>query len=421
MVAMTDLLSRPILRVPQAAAGPDRPVALVAALGAAGVALGGLLICVALSAAGWFAADTGSFGQAVSIGTLAWLLGNGSGLSGPGVSVGAIPLGFVLLVGLALYRTGRWAASTSRVRSGYDIGLAAVAMSLVYAALGALAAVVVHVNGTQPTLPRAVPAFVLLALVFGGSGLLSGAAMARPLVERLPEEARAALLGGVAGILAMVVVGSVVLVASLVVHFSTALRLAEGMHAGLVGGAIFALVGAALVPNAVLCAAAFAAGPGFAVGTGTQVSPSGVHLGLLPDFPLLAALPTSATAWWLPGLIVLPVLAGGVAGLVAIRRFPVFAIDRAALRGALAGLFGGLSFGLMTGLATGSLGPGRLHDVGPDVLGTTAVCVVAFVLGGTFAAVASRLLGGLLRRRTRSAEPVDDEVTQPIRPPISPT
>jgi hypothetical protein len=80
-----------------------------------------------------------------------------------------------------------------------------------------------------------------------------------------------------------------------------------------------------------------------------------------------------------------------------------------------------LSFGLMTGLATGSVGPGRLHEVGPDVLGTTAVCVVAFVLGGTFAAVASRLLGGLLRRRTRSAEPVDDEVTQPIRPPISPT
>ena len=74
---MTDLLSRPILRVPQAAAGPDRPVALVAALGAAGVALGGLLFCVAVSAAGWFAADTGSFGQAMSIGALAWLVGNG--------------------------------------------------------------------------------------------------------------------------------------------------------------------------------------------------------------------------------------------------------------------------------------------------------------------------------------------------------
>ena len=37
----------------------------------------------------------------------------------------------------------------------------------------------------------------------------------------------------------------------------------------LAGSLILALVGAALVPNAVLCAGAFVAGPGFAVGTGT--------------------------------------------------------------------------------------------------------------------------------------------------------
>jgi hypothetical protein len=335
--------------------------------------------------------------------------------------VGAIPLGFVLLTGLALYRAGRWATSTSRIRSGYDVVLAVLAMSGTYAAIGALAAGLVHVGGVQPVLWRAVAAYVAISLVFGGAGALSGARLVRPILNRLPEEARAALVGGVAGMLVMLGVGAVVLVASLVAHFGTALTLAEGMHAGVVGGAIFALVGAALVPNAVLCAASFAAGPGFAVGKGTQVSPSGVRLGLLPDFPLLAALPSSADAWWLPGLIVLPVLAGGVAGVVAVRRYPVFGVDRAALRGALAGLVGGLSFGLMTGLATGSFGPGRLHEVGPDVVGTTLVSVVAFVLGGTFFAVASRLLGGLLRRRTRSAEPVDDEVTQPIRLSVPPT
>ena len=416
---MTDLLSRPILRVPQAAAGPDRPVALVAALGAAGVAVAGLLCCLVVSAAGWFAADTGSFGQAMSIGVLAWLVGNGAGLVGPGLSIGAIPLGFTLLVGLALYRTGRWASATSRVRSRSDIALATLAMSAGYGALGALAGGVVQFNGAQPVLWRAVLAFVLLAAVFGGAGLLAGAAMVRPLLEMLPEEARAALVGGLCGMLVMVLVGSLVLVASLIAHVDTALTLAEGMHAGVTGGLILALVGVALVPNAVLCAAAFAAGPGFALGTGTQVSPSGIRLGLLPDFPLLAAVPSTATAWWLPGLIVLPVLAGGVAGWVAVRRFPVFSLDRAALRGALAGLLGGAGFGLMTVLATGSFGPGRLQQVGPDVIGTTAVSVVAFVLGGAFAAVASRLLGGLLRR-TRSSEPADDEVTQPIRLPLSP-
>jgi len=416
MVEMTDLLSRPILRVPVSADAPDRPAALVAALGAAGVAVGGLVICLGVSAAGWFAADSGSFGQAMSAGTLAWLLGNGSGLTGGGVSVGAVPLGFLLLSGLALHRAGRWAGSTSRVRSGYDVGLAVFAMAGAYGALGAIASVVVHVDGTHAVLPRAVAAFVILPMVFGGSGLLRGSGVAGPLADRLPEEARAAVLGGVTGVLVMIAVGAVVVVASLVAHFATALRLAEGMHAGLVGGVILALVGAALVPNAVLCAGAFVAGPGFAVGTGTQVSPSGVHLGLLPDFPLLAALPTSAKAWWLPGLIVLPVLAGAVAGVVAVQRYPVFGVDRAAVRGALAGLVGGLSFGLLTVLATGSIGPGRLRHIGPDVMGTTVVSTVAFVLGGSLAAAGSRWLGGVrLSRRTRSTKSVDDEVTQPIR------
>jgi hypothetical protein len=417
MVAMTDVLSRPILRVPQATARPDRPAWLLAAVGAAAVALGGLVLCLAAGAAGWFAADTGTFGQAMRVGTLAWLVGNGSGLSGGGVTLGAIPLGFVLVAGLALYRTGRWAASTSRVTSRYDVGLAILALSVGYAAPGTLAAVVVDVNGAQPALWRTVAAFVLESVVFGGAGVLKGADVVRPLLERLPEEARAALLGGATGVLAMVAVGAVLLTGSLVAHFGTALRLAEGMHAGLVGGVIFALIGAALVPNAVLCAAAFATGSGFAVGTGTQVSPSGVRVGLLPDFPLLAALPSSADAWWVTGLIVLPVVAGALAGLVAVRRYPAFGLDRAALRGACAGVLGGLAFGLLTGLATGSFGPGRLHQVGPDVVGTTAVSVVAFALGGTFAAVASRLLGGLLRRRTASPDPVDDEVTQPIRLP----
>jgi len=291
-------------------------------------------------------------------------------------------------------------------------------MSGVYAALGALAAVVVHLDGTQPRLLRAVVAFVVVSAVFGGSGLLRGAGLVRPLAGRLPEEARAALVGGLTGILVMLAAGAVLLVASLLAHFGTALTLAEGMHAGLVGGVVFALVGAALVPNAVLCAAAFAAGPGFVVGTGTQVSPSRVRLGPLPDFPLLAALPTSAQAWWLPALIVLPVLAGGVAGVVAVRRHPVVGVARAALRGALAGLFGGVSFGLLTVLATGSVGSGRLQQVGPDVIGTTAVSTVAFMLGGAFAAVASRWLGGgLLRRRTGPMDPVDEEATQPIRIP----
>jgi hypothetical protein len=412
MVEMTDLLSRPILRVTSAAAPSERPGVLVAALGSAGVALSGLLLCVAVSAAGWFAADTGSFGQAAGVGALAWLLSNGSGLAGSGLSVNAVPLGFLLAGAYALYRAGRWAASTSRVRSLADVGVATLAMSGAYGAVGAVTAVVANVDGVHAPVLRASAACLAVAGACGGVGLLRGSGEWSPLWARLPEEARAAFVGGAGGFLVMAAVGAVILTGSLVVHVSTALRLAEGMHGGLVGGVILSLVGAATVPNAVLCAGAFVAGPGFAVGTGTHVSPSGVHVGLLPDFPVLAALPTSADARWLPGLFALPVIAGAVAGVLANRRYPVYGVDHAALRGALAGLAGGVAFGLMTVLATGSVGPGRMQDVGPDVLATTLVCAVAFALGGVIAPVAHRWLGGALRFRRRRSP--DEEITQPL-------
>ena len=278
-----------------------------------------------------------------------------------------------------------------------------------------------------------VGAFVLTAGVFGGAGLLRGSGRDEVLLARLPAGVRASLVGGIAGALAMLAVSALVFVASMVAHFSTADTLADGMHAGLVGGIIFALIGAAVVPNAVLCAGAFVVGPGFAVGSGTQVSPSGVHLGLLPDFPVLAALPQSTDAWWLPGLIVLPLLAGGVAGLVVAKRFAAGGVDRAALWGVCAGLIGGTCFGLLTFFATGAVGPGRMQHIGPDVLLTTVVSAAAFALGGAVAAAARTWWAGshsapgerswkrLLPTRGHGAdttspsdvEPAPDSVTEP--------
>ncbi len=388
MVAMTDVLSRPILRVTPTATPPARPVALVGALGAAAVALAGLLLCLGVSTTGWFAADSGSFAQAIGVGALGWLVGSGSGLTGGGVLVHAVPLGYLLAAAYALFRVGRWAGATSRVESWQDLAVGSLAMCGAYAGVGLVTALVTNVGGVHAPGARVVGAFVLTAGVFGGAGLLRGSGRDEALLARLPGGVRASLVGGIAGALAMVCVSALVFVASMVAHFSTADTLADGMHAGVVGGAILALIGAAVVPNAVLCAGAFVVGPGFAVGGGTQVSPSGVHLGLLPDFPVLAALPQSTDAWWLPVLVVVPLMAGGVAGLVATRRYAVGGVDRAALWGVLAGLIGGTCFGLMTFFATGAVGPGRLEHIGPDVLLTTLVSAAAFALGGAVAAAA---------------------------------
>ena len=55
---------------------------------------------------------------------------------------------------------------------------------------------------------------------------------------------------------------------------------------------------AAILPNVVLLASTYLLGPGFAVGSGTVVSPAEVSLGPVPSVPVLAALPDDG---WAPG------------------------------------------------------------------------------------------------------------------------
>ncbi|NEA47353.1 DUF6350 family protein, partial [Streptomyces sp. SID10815] len=104
---------------------------------------------------------------------------------------------------------------------------------------------------------------------------------------RLGASARAAG----AGVVVFVGGGALVLGVSLVAHGGAAqgafLKLTEGWS----GRFAVLLLCLALLPNAVLWAAAYALGPGFALGPG-QVGPlSSAPLPSLPPFPLLAAVP----------------------------------------------------------------------------------------------------------------------------------
>jgi hypothetical protein len=390
MTTMTDLASRPVLRVERSERPLPRSIALSAAVASLWVAAAGLIACVALAVAVWFATDVGSFTDATRIGGLAWLVASGAGLQLDGYSVGVVPLGFTLAAGLGLHRGGRWVVERCEVTRPRDAALAVVVMSTTYAAVVEVTALLTASDAAGVGLVRAAVAGGVLAAVGGGSGVLRECGVTMLALDRLPEEPRAALVGGTAGTLTMVAAGGVLLCASLVWHFAAAVQLAEGLGAGYVGGLALAVIGMSLVPNAVLCAGAYLAGPGFAVGQGTLVAPGSVELGPLPAFPLLAALPHAADGWWTDLLVLVPVLAGGCAGAVALLRYPVFGLDRAALRGAVAGLSGGVGFGGLCWLATGAIGPSRMQEVGPDVFAVTVVCAAAGLVGGAVAGLGTR-------------------------------
>src|SRR5690606_14477786 len=98
----------------------------------------------------------------------------------------------------------------------------------------------------------------------------------------------------------------------------------EGLGLDTLGGVLFAFAQLALVPNLVLWAMAWLAGPGFAVGAGTVFSPDQVVSGPLPAVPLLGALPPPGSEGgllrWVPVVVV---LVGALAGWWLHRRTEV--------------------------------------------------------------------------------------------------
>lgn len=387
---MTDLLSPPAA---PAAAPPSssqrlpnaRPLALFGTLAATWTAASGLVAMIAIAVAGWFAADSGTVGDAIRIGGLAWLVGNGSGLHLAATSITMLPLGAVSVIALLLHRAGRWVGSRAPQSSWRELAVGASALAAGYAVIAVIVSTTTRSSAASTGLSRTLVVTLLLALVFGGSGVVRGAGRLGEAFALLPEEARAAANGGIAGFLTLTIVSGTLLTGSLVSHFSTAVTLAEGMRAGVVGGIVVTLVGLAMVPNAVLFAGAYLVGPGFAVGSGTTVAPGDVSTGPLPGLPLLAALPRSAAPAWLEVFALLvPVVAGAIAGLFAVHRYPVTALQAAAVRGALAGVAAGGTFGLLCVLSAGSAGPGRMQDVGPGP-SVLLVCALTSLVAGAAA------------------------------------
>ncbi|MFT2690903.1 DUF6350 family protein [Clavibacter zhangzhiyongii] len=156
-------------------------------------------------------------------------------------------------------------------------------------------------EGVAPALVRGavLPTLVLaLGLLIGGiarvdraragswwGSLSSGRAAAairggaRDALDRLPEGAASvaatALRGGAAAAFAVVAFSAVVVAVLLGLQYATVITLYETLQTGIVGGVALTLGQLALLPNLVLWASSWLIGPGFALGTGSSVSPLG--------------------------------------------------------------------------------------------------------------------------------------------------
>ncbi len=406
---MTSLLppgARPVQARPPARStpppAPPRPLAAVAALGGLVAALGPLVVCLGAGVVGWFASDAGVHGaprDGLRVAAVGWLTAHRSGVRVEGVEVTAVPLGLTLLcvlvlarlsvrVGEALSGHGPDADRISDGERDWTVPGATVVLTASYAAV--LAAT--HALATTPTTGASLAAALAWTVLLGvvvvlpavaiGSGRAAIWWSAVPAVLRdVLDVARRVLRAWLLASLALVVV-------ALVIDLGTAANVLAQLHTSVGEALLVSALCLLLLPNAVLLGGAYLLGPGFAVGAGSVVSPTTVVLGPVPMVPLLAALPDGGQppAWWSWAVLAPAVLAAVVAFRSRRGRAPV-RWDAAAVAGAGGGVAAGLAAALLVALAGGSVGPGRMQQVGAGTLDVLVHAVTSFGIGALVGAL----------------------------------
>ncbi|GAA4197961.1 hypothetical protein GCM10022219_26690 [Microbacterium oryzae] len=224
-----------------------------------------------------------------------------------------------------------------------------------------------------------------------------------------------AVRGGTIAIAGVVGAAALALVVAVILRADAVIGLFEQAQVDVLGATAVALAQLVYLPTLLGWAVSWVAGPGFAVGAATTVSPAGTQLGAVPGVPVLGLLPEQGSGWLLL-VALLPVAAGAAAGWHAravlaaewesdpplhdghphepVSPRIVVAVATAVIAGAIAALLAALS--------SGSMGPGRLAVAGPDP-GAVALAVGLEVLLGA----AILLLAPQGRRTAADEQPAD--------------
>lgn len=339
---------------------------LRAGLPAAGWALLAGVVAVAVPVLVLWVADSRSHagaGAAARTAAQVWLVAHGAALHVPGGTVGLAPLGLMALPLLLLERAARSAAGQHAVATLADAGRLAAGVAGPYALVLTVVAGLSGSEAVQPALAQALVGASLLGLVGAFTGVVRGAGLGGALADAVPARLRAAGPPAAAVLLALLGLSAALVGGSLAFSLVRGADLAAATAPGVVGGLGLLLVGVLLAPTAVVWGAAYVAGPGFALGAGAVVSPTGVGVTALPPLPVLAALPAGA----LPrvaalALLAVPVLLGVLAGRLAERR------GAGLVDGLLIGPLAGAGLALLAAVSSGPVGGGALRELGPGWL-----------------------------------------------------
>ncbi|MGC5361352.1 DUF6350 family protein [Streptomyces sp. DT24] len=373
--------------------------AFVRGMVAAGLGFGSLAVLVVVL---WISSPYPDSGPeaALRIAAGLWLLAHGAELvrpdtlGGASAPVGLAPLLLTLLPVWLAHRAARDALVPDEGRAPPSSGGALWAVTIGYL-LVAGAVTVYAMGGAMPVDPVSLvfPPLLVAGATAAGVWTASGRPLG-PLPSRAPRALRAAvrrpsfrirtdvvLRSAVAGVMTLLGGGALLVAVELVSHGGPAQESFLRLSGEWSGRFAVMLLGLVLVPNAAMWGAAYGLGSGFALGTESTVSPFVIDgKPALPDFPLLAAVPTrgpvaagmaGTVAHW--AVLGVPVVAAVTIAWFTVRRAaPVFAVREEAwsagdtARTAALGATGcAVGTAMLTAMAGGPLGTGKLAEFGP--------------------------------------------------------
>jgi hypothetical protein len=324
-----------------------------------------------------------------------------------GRELGVMPLLPVLAMVWGTARTT--AAATSNTASwfvtrwvvgsalGGPLLFAAISLAVVHDAASVL---------TELQTPNALRAFGgVLAVHAIGSAIGVGSRIGRqlltasPLPQWLPDAVRAAA----AGVLALVGISGVVMVGSLVVHWSTMHDL-YAITDSVFGQFSLTVLSVLYAPNVMVGTAAVAVGSSAHVGLATFSSFT-VFGGDIPALPVLAAVPSPPLgAIWVALLIVAAASAVAVGQQCARRPLPLLP--------ALAKVFVAAAIASLAMALLGLAGGGRLGNFGDVGVDQATFAPAVFLWFGGIGALTVAMSGGIARRPKR-AEAVAEPEAEP--------
>jgi hypothetical protein len=150
-----------------------------------------------------------------------------------------------------------------------------------------------------------------------------------------------------------------------------------------VGGVVLALAQVTVLPNLALWAVSFLAGTGFSAVEGASATWTGARSSVLPMVPVFGALPEpGAFPGVMPLVVLVPVAVGAFVGWRSLRSVARLSTMRTKLTvTGVAVVVTALTIGLLDALGGGSLGAGRLADIGAPALAMTAALLVEVAIG----------------------------------------